>query len=196
MTHPKPEILALLASGDLAGTDARAADEHVAGCEACRGELAEIRKSVAEFRGWAADGEPPVEEIQELHEAVMAQMPRTQRGWIRGWAAAVAAVVICASALIWGPWRVHRQDYRQASAVVDGEKSHGDTSSQGSANRGQRSRKIIAAVRTSNRSVVPGLRSVSLKHDADGEPMLEIATTNPKVVILWFMDEGSKKDDE
>jgi hypothetical protein len=240
--HLEPEILALLAGGDLTGTDARTAAEHVAGCEACGRELAENRKSVAEFRGWAAGGEPAAEEIQALHEAVMVRLPRTQRGWFPGWAAAAAAVVICVSAVLWSPWRVGQphpsavagpRDSRRPleASVVDGVKSHGDTSSQGSVNRGQRSApppvglmeqgvtarraatvrerwdpaaaaeshrvgKITAAVKTSNRSVLPRSRSVSLEHDADGEPMLQIATANPNVLILWYVDEGSKKDDD
>jgi len=238
--HAKPEILALLAGGDLAGTDARIVVEHAAGCEACGRELAEIRRSVAEFRGRAADGGPAAEEVQALHDAVMARLPRTQRGWIPGWAAAVAAVAICVSVALWAPWRVEQphpsvvagpRDSRLEATVVDGVKSRGDTSTQGSVNRGQRSApppvglmeqgvtarraatvrerwdpaaaaeshrsgKITAAVRTSNRSVIPGSRSVSLRHDADGEPMLEIATSNPNVLILWYVDKGSKKDDD
>jgi hypothetical protein len=209
MTHPKPEILALLAGGDLAGTEARTVAEHVAECEACGRELAEIRKSVAEFQAWASDGLPQAEEIQALHEAVMVRLPRTQRGWNPRWAAAVAAAAICVSVALWAPWRVEQREHLQTPArtapnehrpleatVVNGVKSRGHSSSQGSANRPQRSEKITAAVRMSNRRAIPGSRSVSLKHDADGEPVLEIATTNPNVLILWYVDEGSKKDDE
>src|SRR5580658_4768575 len=108
MRHPKPETLALLAGGDLAGPDARTVAEHIAECEACSRELAEIRRSAAEFQGWAADGGPAAEEIQALHDAVMARLKRTQRGWIPAWAAAaaVAAAAICVSVALWAPWRV------------------------------------------------------------------------------------------
>jgi hypothetical protein len=209
--HLKPEILALYAGGDLAETDARAAAEHVAGCEACGQALSEIRKSMAQFRGWAADAGPAAEEIQVLRQAVMARLPRTKRSSIPAWAAAAAAAITCVSVALWAPWQVHRGNYSQTLAVV-GIKSHGDaaalSSPQASSNparnlssrvpvkRGQGSEKITAALRTSSWSAIPGSRSVSLKHDADGEPVLEIATANPKVVILWFVDEGSKKDDE
>jgi hypothetical protein len=209
MTHPKPEILALLAGGDLAGTDAGIVAEHAAECEACSRELAEIRRSVDEFRGWAADGGPAAEEIQALHNAVMVRLPRTQRGWIPSWAAAVAAAAICVSVALWAPWRVEQRQHLQSLArgaesehrpleasVADGVKGRGDTSSQGSVNKRQRAGKITAAVRMSNRSVIPGSRKVSLTHDSDGEPMLEIATSNPNVLILWYVDEGSKKDDD
>jgi hypothetical protein len=210
--HLEPEILALYAGGDLAETDARAVAEHVAECQACGRELAEIRRSVAEFQGWASDHGPAVEEIQALHAAVMARLPRAQRGWVPAWAAAAAAVVICASVALWAPWRTP-QDYPQTPAVVDGAKSHGDiaaltiqpktlinpsrnVSGRELGNRDQGSEKITAAVRKSNRSAKPGSRSVSLTHDADGEPVLEIATANPNVLILWYVDEGSKKEDD
>jgi len=206
--HLKPEILALAAGGDLAEADARTVAEHVAECEACRRELAEIRRSVAEFRGWTADGGPAAEEIQALHEAVMVRLPRTQRGWTPRWAAAAAALVICLSVAMWAPWRVEQREHLQTpvrgersrqqpleASAADGVKSHGDASSQGRVNRAQRAGKIAAAVRMSNRSVIPGSQKVSLTHDADGEPVLQIATANPNVLILWYVDEGSKKDD-
>jgi hypothetical protein len=207
--HLKPEILALAAGGDLAEADARTVAEHVAECEACGRELDEIRRSVAEFRGWVVDTGPAAEEIQALHEAVMVRLPRTQRSWIPGWAAAVAAAVICVSVALWAPWRVEQREHLQTPArgeprgkqpsetsVADGVKGRGETSSWGSVDRPQRAGKITPAVRMSNRSAIPGSRSVSLKHDADGEPMLEIATVNPNVLILWYVDEGRQNDDD
>jgi hypothetical protein len=209
----EPEILALYAGGDLPETDARAVAEHVAECEACSQELAATRTSLTEFQSWASDAAPAGDEVQALHTAVMARLPRAQRGWVPAWAAAVAAVVICTSVALWAPWKTRQQDYSQTSAAIDRVKSRGGTaaltnpkkvlsnpslhvSRQGSVNRNRESEKITAAVRKSNPSVIPGSRSVSLTHDADGEPVLQIATANPKVVILWYVDEGSKKDDE
>jgi anti-sigma factor RsiW len=207
--HVNPEILALLAGGDVTGTDARTVAEHVAECEACSRELAEIRKSVDEFRGWAADGGPGAEEIETLHHAVMVRLPRTQQRWTPRWAAAIAAAAICVSVALWAPWRVEQRQNLQTptraersgqlpleASVADGVKGRGDTLSHGSVNRAQRAGKTTAAVGMSNRSAIPGSRSVSLRHDADGEPMLEIATANPNVLILWYVDEGSKKDDD
>lgn len=45
------------------------------------------------------------------------------------------------------------------------------------------------------RNGIAGARDVSLLHDAEGEPMLEIATANPNVVIFWYVDERSRKND-
>ena len=139
-------------------------------------------------------------------------------------AAAAAAVMICASVAVWAPSRGHNDGRPGSSAVVDGAKSHEDIKaardepkalkdqdrnvpqrtfarprrigSQPASGVRSGTQLLSAALKTSNRSALPGSRSVSLKQDSDGEPLLEIATTNPNVLILWYVDEGSKKDDD
>jgi len=141
-------------------------------------------------------------------------------------AAAAAAVVICAFVVLRAPWtsggkqqiarveapstsqpgnapaaiRPRQSDLKNTTGSATLRKDRLEARSGG----GWRSRtpanlypsQAGAGMRASRHHPAPGMKNVALRHDADGEPMLQIATANPNVVILWYVDEGNKKDDE
>jgi hypothetical protein len=70
--HPSPDILALLALGETAGTTAE--QEHVAGCPQCRNEVADLARAVAAGRGAASEHSGLVSPPDRVWQAVRAEL--------------------------------------------------------------------------------------------------------------------------
>lgn len=97
---PLREDLPLLASGDLEHDEAAALTAHVAGCAACRDELAGLREAVRAVGSLSAgecdDG--PLDVAGALSERLGMAGPR-RRGWIPSLARAAAAALLFAGGM-------------------------------------------------------------------------------------------------
>jgi hypothetical protein len=70
--HPSPDILALLALGETAGTPAER--DHVASCAQCRSEVADLARAVTAGRGAAGDQSRLVTPPDRVWDAVRAEL--------------------------------------------------------------------------------------------------------------------------
>jgi anti-sigma factor RsiW len=90
--HPRPEDLYLYLEGGLGPYKARALEEHIEGCEACRDDLAERRLLHEAFTSL-----PPFEVPQGFARSVMDSLPEPEEsraGWLAPLLAATAALVV------------------------------------------------------------------------------------------------------
>jgi hypothetical protein len=70
--HPSPDILALLALGESAGTPAER--DHVASCRQCRDEVADLARTVAVGRGSTAEDGTLVRPSDRVWQAIRAEL--------------------------------------------------------------------------------------------------------------------------
>jgi anti-sigma factor ChrR (cupin superfamily) len=107
--HPDPARLSDFADSDLAPRDAAAVEQHVAGCPACRAELARLRALVDRAAALPESIEPPPElwsAVRSRLEMPVARAPRRSAGWTSGWArewglrAAAAVLLVAGSSAV------------------------------------------------------------------------------------------------
>jgi Putative zinc-finger len=102
-----------LADDELTAGDAAAAEDHLATCVVCRGELARLRALLGRAAALPTSAEPPAEAWQAVRARLVPRSPRnigTRRdgrtrewgGWTSGWglrAAAAVLLVVASSAV-------------------------------------------------------------------------------------------------
>ncbi len=208
MKHPSSELLALYAGRDLPDVEAQLIDEHIAICDLCRAEVSEIASSMAVLRALAV--EPGASEVQALGEAVVRLSSRPQIRLYR--IAGAAAILVAVSAGIL--WLVHggaptRDVITQvppatlrlptppavapAMRRADGQASHPTLKK---STVPVQLAAIWPAEQARVREAPLRLKEVSRETET-GEPVeLRLATSNPKVIVLWQMSDSNVGTEE
>ncbi len=96
--HLEAEELMALADGELSGTTLAAAEQHVAGCAACAGEVVAFQEQKRALAGWIVEPVPPAVEdavLARLRSGSVAAHPKARVpsgwGWVWGGAGVLTA---------------------------------------------------------------------------------------------------------
>ena len=187
-SHPSEEAVALYASGDLEAGELNSIAEHVRDCAGCRECVARFQQVAGVLASDA--GEPSAEDLLDVRQRVMRTLESTRRQRISfRWAAAVAAL---AALVVLLRHREHpAAEIHSVPATVATVRAPAPAPAVKAA---------AVVVRHRARLRAPGLRSVALVTRRGEEPLIKIATTDPKVVILLQPDtqdnERTESNDE
>jgi anti-sigma factor ChrR (cupin superfamily) len=185
ISHPREEALALYSSGDLEAGELRAIAEHIRGCAECRECVARFQQIDGMLANGA--GEPSAEDLLDVRQRVMRALEATPKRRIGfRWAAAVAALAALAV------WLQHRE--RPATEI------HSIPARIATVRAPEPAPKAVPMMQRRHRLPAPGLRSVALVTRPGEEPLIKIATSDPKVIILLQPDtpndERTESNDE
>lgn len=184
-SHPREDALALYSTGDLEAGELRSVAEHVRKCDECRDCVAEF----APLEGTLASvaGEPSAEDLLDVRQRVMRALEGKSKRRIRFERAAAVAALVALIVLLH-----HRErpvaEIRSIPARI------------ATVHAPELAPKAVAVVRRRPRLRAPGLQSVALVRRPGEEPLIKIATSDPKVVILLQpdtpKDERTESNDE
>jgi hypothetical protein len=182
--HPREDALALYSTADLDERELTSIAEHVRSCAECRLSVGQFQQIAAMLPGVA--GEPSPGDLLDVRQRVMRALERTRKQRIRWqWAPAVAALVAL-FVLLSHKERPMAEIHPIAARVAT---VHATLPAQ----------KAVPIVRRRRRLGAPGLRSIALVMRPGEEPVIEIATSDPKVVILLpptQNNEGTESNDD
>lgn len=177
MTHPREEELALYSTGDLGRGALDRIASHLELCPRCRESLAQFQR--LEHMLAAPAPEPCAADLQEVRRRVMFALPgASQPRWRFDWglkelaaAAALIALVLFIRNL-YSPARLPVEPAKPVSIELPAALPPSPL-----------------ALRNVNlprarRPRAPGVRSIGLVTRPDRGPLIEIATTDPHVIIL------------
>ena len=184
-SHPREDALALYSTGDLEAGELKPVAEHVRECDECRDYVAEFARLEGTLASVA--GEPSAEDLLDVRQRVMRALEGTTKRHIRfEWAAAVAALVALLVLLH------HRE--RPVAEI------HSIPARIATVHASEPAPKAVPVVRHRPRLRAPGMRSVALVTRPGEEPLIKVATSDPKVVILLQPDtpnnERTESNDE
>jgi anti-sigma factor RsiW len=188
MIHISEAELSLYAGGELEGTASARVTEHLESCAECLSKVDEFRGATAWLRNVAA--EPEAGEIYRLRERVLQQRYRGGPLW---WAAAAAASLafLLVGILLFRPapappnvsvattlpplMSIHRLVMPLTLPSRDREEA------------------VKTARRTPNR---PAPQLMLVAKNSEDMPVVRVKTSDPDVVILWVVGDGSEQEKE
>ena len=184
MTHVSEAVLSLYVGGELEAAESAQVIEHMEHCAECRRRADEFRGAAAWLKSVAA--EPEAGQICTLREKVRETTQRRQGKWL-WWAAATTAMI----ALIFvgivrfrpGPTPV-----KVATALALPPLPHG---------RGSVARLVLPSRvehEKPRKKTKPRLTLVA--NNSEGMPIVRVRTSDPDVVILWVVGDGSEQEKE
>ncbi|HEX7362413.1 MAG TPA: hypothetical protein VF283_18120 [Bryobacteraceae bacterium] len=178
--HVPEERLAIYVSGDVEASGIR---EHLQICERCGQIAAELEQTCSLLA--SVGDEPAAEDLAEVRRRVLGRLKRRQRPvWAWSTAAAVATGVALACFLEY-PAEPPLPAAPQIAAVPPALQE---------AAAQQPPERRPQPGRAGPTRVAPGIRSVALVNQPDGPPLIKIATTDPRVLILLASDERTKTE--
>lgn len=188
MTHIPETELALYAGGDLTASESAAVAQHLEQCAECHKKAEELRRAAEWLRTVAV--EPDAEQIYTLRESVQSATASTPRWRFFGFAAAVAAclALIILAVPRFMPVRKGPSLTTVLPPVVP---------SSPVAPLILPSRDWQGAVRAKapvRKKAVHQLTLVA-KNNEDA-PVIRVKTSDPNVVILWVVGNGSEQEKE
>lgn len=183
MNHPSETQLALLAGGDLCAEDASAAARHLTECPDCREKVDGFRNAAAWLKSVAA--EPDAEQICRLREKVAARSVRRPKWKVFGWLAAATAAVTIAVFMSLPRTRPVHQALPPAVELPP--------LPAGRAYLGP-----LVLPRTELKASVNAAapRLTLMAKSSASSPVIRVKTSDPDVVILWVVGDGSEQEKE
>lgn len=173
-SHPREEELALYSTADLDQSQLTRIAEHLDNCAGCRDCLARFEHVGQMLASVAA--EPSTEDLLEVRQRVMHALDSTRKRHLGfQWAAAVAALAVLALLL-------HHKPHAKGEIYATAAKIATVQPPPVAPVRATVQTKPV--VRRSPRLHAPGLRSIALITRPGEEPLIRIATADPKVLIL------------
>jgi anti-sigma factor RsiW len=112
--------------GELDPDVARALDEHLAGCAACRDLAADLERLRVAARALPREVEPPRDLWVGISERIT---PRRSSGWSRGWLAAAAVLIAIGSSALTAVW-LDRTPPAEVASAADWERAYDDASTE------------------------------------------------------------------
>ncbi|MBV9760156.1 MAG: hypothetical protein JO340_06300 [Acidobacteriaceae bacterium] len=174
MIHPREEQLALYSTGDLDPDALERIAAHLDECLRCR-ECADQFYQLQQVLATPA-AEPDAKDLQNVRRRVMENLPRgVERRWRFEWAIALAALialVIFLNRSLHSPAPLPVVPAQPVAAALLAQLPSSPIAI----------KELAMPRRASPRA--PGLGSIALVARPDREPLIKIATTDPKIVIL------------
>jgi hypothetical protein len=184
MTHISEAVLSLYAGGELEGGESVQVTEHLEGCAECRSKVDQFRGAAAWLKGVAA--EPEAGQIYTLRESVRERTDRRSGKWLWWTAAAAAMVVLIFIGIL--RFRPVPEPPKVSTATALPPLPHGPGS-------------VIRLVLPKSvehekpvRNTKPRLTLVA--NSSEGMPVIRVRTSDPDVVILWVVGDGSEQEKE
>lgn len=184
MTHIPETVLSLYGGGELDAGQSTPVAEHLEYCAECRGKVDEFRAAAAWLRSVAA--EPEAGRVYALRDSVRERTRRHSAKWV-WWTAAAAAVIVLVFA---GTARFRPQPVPAEVSTTTAlpPLPHG---------RGPVTQLVLpknVEHKKPVRRVKPRLTLVA--NNRVGMPVVRVRTSDPDVVILWVVGDGSEQEKE
>lgn len=187
MTHIPDMQLSLYAGGELDASDASVTAQHLDQCAECRKKADEFRFAAEWLKSAAA--EPDTGQLYTLRESVLQRVPQTRSRKPFWWmiAAAASLALIFFAALLLGPAQKNFSATVELPPLPAGRASLGPLVLP---SRVLPSRDWKGAVRRAP----PRLTLVA--KSSESMPVIRVKTSDPNVVILWVVGDGSEQEKE
>jgi anti-sigma factor RsiW len=182
MTHISEAMLSLYAGGELEAAELLRVAEHVEYCAECREKADEFRGAAAWLQSVAA--EPEAVQVYTLRESVRERTRRHRGKWL-WWAAASAAMVAFVFVgILW--FRPVPEPVKVATRPVLPPLPHG---------RGSVTRLVLPKSVEHEKPVRRAKPRLTLvANNSEGMPVVRVRTSDPDVVILWVVGDGSEQE--
>ncbi len=187
MTHIPETELALYAGGDLTASESAAVAQHLEQCAECRNKTEELRHAAEWLRTVAV--EPDAEQIYTLRESVRSATAPMPRWKFFGFAAAVAA---CLALIILAVPRFKpvRKGPSVTTVLPPVVSNHGPVAPLVLPSRDWQGA-VRAKARVRKKAV---LQLTLVAKNNEGAPVIRVKTSDPNVVILWVVGNGSEQE--
>lgn len=189
MTHIPETQLSLYAGGELQTSEATPIARHLEDCAECRRRAGEFRLTAAWLKSLAA--EPDAGQVYTLRERVLQTAVQKHSRRPFWWIAAAAATL----ALVFFAVLLFRPAQKESSATAELPPLL--------ASRGSVTPLILpsrdwqGAVRTPRRAPKkPAPRLTLVAKNNEDMPVIRVQTSDPNVVILWVVGNGSEQEKE
>jgi anti-sigma factor RsiW len=184
MTHISEALLPLYAGGDLDARESAPVAEHLENCAECRRKVDEFRSAAAWLQSVAV--EPEAGRVYALRDSVRERTRRHGAKWV-WWTAAAAALAALVFAGV-ARFRPGPAPVKVSTTLALPPLPHG---------RGPVMPLVLPKSvehKKPVRRVKPRLTLVA--NNSEGMPVVRVRTSDPDVVILWVVGDGSEQEKE
>jgi anti-sigma factor RsiW len=184
MTHISEAVLSLYAGGELEAAEFVQVAEHLESCAECRSKVDEFRGAVTWLQSVAV--EPDAGQVYALGETVREKTQKRRGMWL-WWAAAATAMVVFVFVGILR-FRPQSAPVKVSTAIVLPPLPHG---------RGSVARLVLPKSVEHEKPVKRAKPRLTLvANNSESMPVVRVRTSDPDVVILWVVGNGSEQEKE